>query len=209
MPKMIVSIDGVVIKEVQLTKDRTTLGRRPYNDIVIDNLAVSGEHAVLQMTWQRGLPRRPQQHQRHLREWQGREEAAVAEQRHGRDRQVQDQVHQRGGRSGLRKDHDHQAGLGRHRGAPAAPAQRCGCAAGAAPAGLPDGGAGTCGDQGAVGRGGRARGPAGESRDHHRQARRRGGCDHQAAAWVRGGACRRRRTSRPSTARRSARSRCR
>jgi hypothetical protein len=50
MPKMIVSIDEVVIKEVQLTKERTTLGRRPYNDIVIDNLAVSGEHAVLQMT---------------------------------------------------------------------------------------------------------------------------------------------------------------
>ena len=50
MPKLIVSIDGVVIKEVQLTKDRTTLGRRPYNDIVIDNLAVSGEHAVLQMS---------------------------------------------------------------------------------------------------------------------------------------------------------------
>lgn len=50
MPKMIVSIDGVVIKEVQLTKDRTTLGRRPYNDIVIDNLAVSGEHAVVQMS---------------------------------------------------------------------------------------------------------------------------------------------------------------
>jgi FHA domain len=49
MPKMIVSIDGVVIKEVQLTKERTTLGRRPYNDIVIDNLAVSGEHAVLHM----------------------------------------------------------------------------------------------------------------------------------------------------------------
>jgi pSer/pThr/pTyr-binding forkhead associated (FHA) protein len=50
MPKMIVSIDGVVIKEVQLTKDRTSMGRRPYNDIVIDNLAVSGEHAVLQMS---------------------------------------------------------------------------------------------------------------------------------------------------------------
>jgi hypothetical protein len=49
MPKMIVSIDGVVIKEVQLTKDRTSLGRRPYNDIVIDNLAVSGEHAVIHM----------------------------------------------------------------------------------------------------------------------------------------------------------------
>jgi len=50
VPKMIISIDGVVVKEVQLTKDRTTLGRRPYNDVVIDNLAVSGEHAVLQMS---------------------------------------------------------------------------------------------------------------------------------------------------------------
>ena len=50
MPKMIVSIDEVVIKEVQLTKDRTTFGRRPYNDVVIDNLAVSGEHAVALMS---------------------------------------------------------------------------------------------------------------------------------------------------------------
>jgi pSer/pThr/pTyr-binding forkhead associated (FHA) protein len=47
MPKMIVSIDGVVIKEVPLNKDRTTIGRRPYNDIVLDDLAVSGEHAVI------------------------------------------------------------------------------------------------------------------------------------------------------------------
>ena len=52
MPKMIVSVDGVVVKEVQLTKDRTSLGRRPYNDIVIDNLAVSGEHAVLLLSGQ-------------------------------------------------------------------------------------------------------------------------------------------------------------
>lgn len=49
MPKVIVSIGEVVIKEVQLAKDRTTVGRRPYNDIVIDNLAVSGEHAAIQM----------------------------------------------------------------------------------------------------------------------------------------------------------------
>ena len=47
MGKLVVSLDGVVIKEVQITKDKTTLGRRPYNDIVIDNLAVSGEHAVM------------------------------------------------------------------------------------------------------------------------------------------------------------------
>lgn len=52
MPKMIVSIDGVVIKEVPLTKERTTVGRRPYNDVVIDNLAVSGEHAVIHMLGQ-------------------------------------------------------------------------------------------------------------------------------------------------------------
>jgi len=50
MPKLIVSIDGVVIKEVHLAKERTTLGRRPYNDVVIDNLAVSGEHAAVQVT---------------------------------------------------------------------------------------------------------------------------------------------------------------
>lgn len=50
MPKIFISTDGVVIKELQLTKDRSTLGRRPYNDIVIDNLAVSGEHAALQMS---------------------------------------------------------------------------------------------------------------------------------------------------------------
>jgi hypothetical protein len=49
MPKMIISVDGVVIGQVALAKDRTTLGRRAYNDIVIDNLAVSGEHALLHM----------------------------------------------------------------------------------------------------------------------------------------------------------------
>lgn len=47
MPKLIITTDGVVIKEIELNKPRTTLGRRPYNDIVVDNLAVSGEHAVL------------------------------------------------------------------------------------------------------------------------------------------------------------------
>ena len=50
MAKLIVSIDGVVIREIELTKERTSIGRRPYNDVVIDNLAVSGEHAVLQVS---------------------------------------------------------------------------------------------------------------------------------------------------------------
>ena len=47
MPKVLLSLDGVVTRQMQLTKDRTALGRRPYNDIVLDHLAVSGEHAVL------------------------------------------------------------------------------------------------------------------------------------------------------------------
>ena len=47
MPKVLLSLDGVVARQMQLTKDRTALGRRPYNDIVLDHLAVSGEHAVL------------------------------------------------------------------------------------------------------------------------------------------------------------------
>ena len=49
MSKLIVSIDGVVVKEAQLTRARSTLGRRPYNDIVLDHLAVSGEHAVVHL----------------------------------------------------------------------------------------------------------------------------------------------------------------
>lgn len=47
MGKLVVSLDNVVVKEAPLLKDRVTVGRRPYNDVVIDNLAVSGEHAVL------------------------------------------------------------------------------------------------------------------------------------------------------------------
>ena len=46
-PKLVLSLDGVVLREVALSKDRTTIGRRSHNDVVIDNLAVSGEHAVL------------------------------------------------------------------------------------------------------------------------------------------------------------------
>ncbi len=47
MPRVIVTIDGAVTHDIALIKDRTTLGRRPYNDIVLDNLTVSGEHAAL------------------------------------------------------------------------------------------------------------------------------------------------------------------
>lgn len=47
MAKLILSVDGTVLKEVSLNKERTTLGRKPHNDIQVDNLAVSGEHAAI------------------------------------------------------------------------------------------------------------------------------------------------------------------
>ena len=47
MAKLILSMDGLVLKEIPLSKERTTIGRKSHNDIQIDNLAVSGEHAVI------------------------------------------------------------------------------------------------------------------------------------------------------------------
>jgi pSer/pThr/pTyr-binding forkhead associated (FHA) protein len=47
MAKLILSMDGLVLKEIPLTKERMTIGRKPHNDIQIDNLAISGEHAAV------------------------------------------------------------------------------------------------------------------------------------------------------------------
>lgn len=47
MAKMILSMDGLVLKEIPLNKERVTIGRKPQNDIQIDNLAISGEHAAI------------------------------------------------------------------------------------------------------------------------------------------------------------------
>lgn len=47
MAKLILSMDGLVLKEIPLDKERLTIGRKPQNDIQIDNLAISGEHAVI------------------------------------------------------------------------------------------------------------------------------------------------------------------
>lgn len=49
MPQLILSIEGVEIKRVRLSKDRTTLGRRPDNDIVLSDMGVSGEHCVFDL----------------------------------------------------------------------------------------------------------------------------------------------------------------
>ena len=47
MAKLIFLLDGNVIKEYVVDKDRLTIGRRATNDVHIDNLAISGEHAVI------------------------------------------------------------------------------------------------------------------------------------------------------------------
>ena len=47
MAKLILSVDGQVLKEHTLSKERTLIGRKPHNDIQVDNLAVSGEHAAI------------------------------------------------------------------------------------------------------------------------------------------------------------------
>ena len=47
MAKLIYSMEGTFIEEFPVDKNRLTIGRRPNNDIHIDNLAVSGEHAVI------------------------------------------------------------------------------------------------------------------------------------------------------------------
>lgn len=45
MAKLILSLEGSVIREIPLNKERVTIGRKPQNDIQIENLAVSGAHA--------------------------------------------------------------------------------------------------------------------------------------------------------------------
>lgn len=47
MAKLILSMDNLVLKEIPLDKERTMIGRKAHNDIQIDNLAISGEHAVI------------------------------------------------------------------------------------------------------------------------------------------------------------------
>jgi hypothetical protein len=49
MPQLIASVKGVEVKHVYLHKDRTTLGRKADNDIVLDTLVVSGRHCAFDL----------------------------------------------------------------------------------------------------------------------------------------------------------------
>ena len=45
--KLVLSLEGAVLGEYTLAKERVLIGRKPHNDIQIDNLAVSSEHAAV------------------------------------------------------------------------------------------------------------------------------------------------------------------
>jgi pSer/pThr/pTyr-binding forkhead associated (FHA) protein len=49
MAKVLLKYKEAAVKEVVLEKELTTIGRKPDNDIVIDNQAVSGHHASIKM----------------------------------------------------------------------------------------------------------------------------------------------------------------
>ena len=47
MARLVLSLDGQVLAEYNMSKERYTVGRLPDNDIRIDNAAVSGHHALV------------------------------------------------------------------------------------------------------------------------------------------------------------------
>lgn len=47
MAKLIISRNGQAEQQIQLSKERMTLGRHPRNDIILAHPAVSGEHAAI------------------------------------------------------------------------------------------------------------------------------------------------------------------
>ena len=49
MARIVLTHEGAVLKEFNLTKDRTSIGRKPQNEIRLDDPTVSGEHAVILM----------------------------------------------------------------------------------------------------------------------------------------------------------------
>ena len=47
MARLVLSLDGQVLAEYNMSKERYTVGRLPDNDIRIDNPAVSGHHSLV------------------------------------------------------------------------------------------------------------------------------------------------------------------
>ena len=49
MPRVVLTHEGAVLKEYPLDKERTVIGRKPQNDIQLDDPTVSGQHAAILM----------------------------------------------------------------------------------------------------------------------------------------------------------------
>jgi pSer/pThr/pTyr-binding forkhead associated (FHA) protein len=47
LPKLVLSTGDRLLRRIVIDKPRLTIGRRPFNDVMLDDLTVSGEHAVV------------------------------------------------------------------------------------------------------------------------------------------------------------------
>ena len=47
MARIVLTLDGKVLRDLTLSKERITIGRGPQNDLMIDSPAVSAEHAAI------------------------------------------------------------------------------------------------------------------------------------------------------------------
>jgi hypothetical protein len=47
VPKLVLSTGDRLLRRIVIDKPRLTIGRRPFNDLMLDDLTVSGEHAVV------------------------------------------------------------------------------------------------------------------------------------------------------------------
>jgi pSer/pThr/pTyr-binding forkhead associated (FHA) protein len=49
MAKISVTLEGAILQEIPINKPKVTIGRRPNNDVVLNHLAISGNHAVIEL----------------------------------------------------------------------------------------------------------------------------------------------------------------
>lgn len=57
VPRLVLSSGQLVLRSIPMIKEPITIGRRPYNDVALDDLTVSGEHAVISRQGERHVIR--------------------------------------------------------------------------------------------------------------------------------------------------------
>jgi FHA domain len=55
LARLVISLNGGEIREIPITQERLKLGRRPFNNILLEDGSVSGEHALLQTSQGRSV----------------------------------------------------------------------------------------------------------------------------------------------------------